>query len=399
MIVIGLMSGTSLDGVDAALVEINGAGVETNVKVLGFQSTPIPNELRERIERAISSDDSHSQLLCSLNFELGHLFAEAAKNLCKRFDFPLEKVDLIGSHGQTIYHQPNYENEYRPSTLQLGEPAVIAYETGVCVVSNFRTMDMAAGGQGAPLVPYTEYLLYRQPNKDRILQNIGGIGNATILPQHATLDDVIAFDTGPGNMVIDEICKQLFHLPYDRDGDLAKGGTIQEEILDYCMSHPFISQPPPKSTGREVFGKEWTQDLIRRFSHHTRSDLLASVTMFTAKSIIENYRRYIFPRVTSPEVIVSGGGSFNKTLIQMIRSLLPPECTLILQEDLGFSSESKEAIAFAILANETIHGKTGNIPRATGAKQAVILGNITLPYPVSLSKILKRKKGEEFSTD
>lgn len=392
MYVIGLMSGTSLDGVDAALVEISASGEESKLQTIGFQTYPLPSALRDKIVQAISPINSTSPQLNSLNFELGYWFADAVKQLCHDLDFPLERVDLIGSHGQTIYHQPFHETDMIPSTLQLGEPSVIAYETGVCVISNFRTMDMAAGGQGAPLVPYTEYLLYRHPTKNRLLQNIGGIGNVTVLRAGTSLDEIVAFDTGPGNMVIDEVVSQLFASPYDPDGRFAATGTVQEEIVDYGMSQPFIKQAPPKTTGREVFGHQWTTKLIARFAHHSSEDILASVTMLTAKSIVDNYREFIFPTLSIDEVILGGGGSYNKTLVQMICHLLQHDCKVLIQEDLGFSSSAKEAIAFAVLANETVHGNPSNAPKATGAKEQVILGNITSPYPLSLATLIQNRQ-------
>ncbi|WP_044642362.1 anhydro-N-acetylmuramic acid kinase AnmK [Risungbinella massiliensis] len=392
MYVIGLMSGTSLDGVDAALVEITGSGKETKLQTIGFQTYPLPSALRDKIVQAISPTNSTSPQLNSLNFELGYWFADAVKQLCHDLNFPLEKVDLIGSHGQTIYHQPFPEADMIPSTLQLGEPSIIAYETGVCVISNFRTMDMAAGGQGAPLVPYTEYLLYRHPIKSRLLQNIGGIGNVTVLRANTSLDEITAFDTGPGNMIIDEVTSQLFATSYDPGGQFAATGTVKAEIVEYGMSHPFIKQVPPKSTGREVFGYQWTTELISRFVHHTKEDILASVTMLTAQSIADNYREFIFPTLSIDEVILGGGGSYNKTLVKMIRDLLQHDCHVWIQEDLGFSSSAKEAIAFAVLANETIHGNPSNAPKATGAKEHVILGNITTPYPLSIATLIQQRQ-------
>lgn len=392
MYILGLMSGTSLDGMDAALVKVENSGLDTKVELLGFDTFPFPSDIKEEIENAISLEQSHSLLICSLNFKLGHLFADAVKKLCSQLRFPLKKLDLIGSHGQTIYHQPFRSGSFVPSTLQIGEPSVIAYETQTCVISNFRTMDMAAGGQGAPLVPYTEYILYRSTTKHRLLQNIGGIANVTVLPKNASLEEVYAFDTGPGNMVIDEVCRQLFGISYDKNGALAAAGSVNEEMLNYCMSHPFISQAPPKSTGREAFGKEWTSRLIEKFSHLSKHDILTSVTMYTSTSIVENYRTFIFPRVKADEVILGGGGTYNKTLVTMLTDLLKEDCTVLTQDDFGFSSDAKEAIAFAVLANETVHGHTGNVPHATGAKEPVILGNITLPKPTNFSQLIQNRR-------
>ncbi|CAH0261484.1 Anhydro-N-acetylmuramic acid kinase [Peribacillus sp. Bi96] len=379
MYIVGLMSGTSLDGIDAALVRVNNSGLETEIEMIEFITYPFPKDIENEIMQSLSIETSNVQLICSLNFKLGKLFAEAVKEVCNKARFPIEELDLIGSHGQTIYHHPLQEQNWIPSTLQIGEAAVIAHDTNTMVISNFRTMDMAAGGQGAPLVPFTEYILYRSETKGRLLQNIGGIGNVTVLPKQASLDDMYAFDTGPGNMIIDEVCRQLFHLKYDDGGKLAKQGNINDELLSYCISHSYIMSPPPKSTGREMFGKQYVIELLKRFEALPSHDILATVTMFTAKSIVENYRNFIFPKTEIEEVIIGGGGSYNKTLLDMIQSLLGTSIQVLTQEELGYSSEAKEAVAFALLANETFHRNPSNVPKATGAKNDVILGNITFP--------------------
>ncbi|MGE6376442.1 anhydro-N-acetylmuramic acid kinase AnmK [Peribacillus muralis] len=379
MYIVGLMSGTSLDGIDAALVRVNNGGLKTEIEMIDFITHPFPKDVEEEIIQSLSINTSNVQLICSLNFKLGKLFSEATKEVCQKAGLPLKDLDLIGCHGQTIYHQPLQEQNMVPSTLQIGEPAVIAYETNTPVISNFRTMDMAAGGQGAPLVPYTEYVLYRSESKGRLLQNIGGIGNVTVLPKQATLDDMYAFDTGPGNMIIDEVCRQLFHSKYDEGGEIAKQGHVNEELLSHCLSHPYIMSHPPKSTGRELFGKQYVENLLKKFETVPGQDILTTVTMFTAKSIVENYRAFILPKTEIEEVIIGGGGSYNNTLIEMIQSLLGDSITVLTQEELGYSSEAKEAVAFALLANETFQGKPSNVPSATGAKKAVILGNITFP--------------------
>jgi anhydro-N-acetylmuramic acid kinase len=373
------MSGTSLDGIDIALVRIQNSGRDTKAELIDFLTLPFSEEIRQEIVDSISIERSNVQLICSLNFKLGYLFADAVKQICKCNNLSLSEIAVIGSHGQTIYHQPEQEGNFIPSTLQIGEPAVIAYETNTVVVSNFRTMDMAAGGQGAPLVPYTEWILYGSETKSRLLQNIGGIGNVTVIPKAASLEDVYAFDTGPGNMIIDELCRKLFNIPYDKGGKLAAKGTVNKELLKRCMDIPYITAKPPKSTGRELFGKQFVDKIIEQYNHISKYDLLATMTMFTAKTIAENYRRFIFPNLQVDEVIVGGGGSYNDKLLAMLRELLQNECEVLTQEDIGLSSEAKEAVAFAILANETMNGNCSNVPSATGAKHPVILGNITLP--------------------
>lgn len=380
MYIAGVMSGTSLDGIDVALVRIEGSGVESKIELIHFTTVPFCNDIKSEIQQALSIENSNVQLICSLNFKLGLCFANAVKEVCKEVNFSLEQLDLIGSHGQTIYHQPKQGGNRIPSTLQIGEPAVIAYETNTTVISNFRTMDMAAGGQGAPLVPYSEVILYRDPSKNRLLQNIGGISNVTVIPSQQSDQNVIAFDTGPGNMIIDEVCQRLFQLPYDQNGEIAKQGRVVDEILTYCMSHPFLKMNPPKSTGREQFGEKFVSELLKRFEKHSKENILTTVTMFTANSIVHHYKKFILPYYEIDEVILGGGGSYNSTLVEMLRNGLKDEnCAIFIQEDIGYSSEAKEAIAFAILANETHHRNPSNVPSATGAKQSVVLGNITFP--------------------
>ncbi|EJQ06851.1 anhydro-N-acetylmuramic acid kinase AnmK [Bacillus paranthracis] len=380
MYIAGVMSGTSLDGIDVALVRIEGSGVDSKVKLIHFTTVPFRNDIKSEIQQALSIENSNVQLICSLNFKLGLCFANAVKEVCKEANFSLEQLDLIGSHGQTIYHQPNPEGNMIASTLQIGEPAVIAYDTNTTVISNFRTMDMAAGGQGAPLVPYSEVILYRDPSKNRLLQNIGGIGNVTVIPSQKSDQNVIAFDTGPGNMIIDEVCQRLFQLPYDQNGEIAEQGEVVDEILTYCMNHPFLKMNPPKSTGREQFGEEFVSQLLKRYEKYSKENILTTVTMFTASSIVHHYKEFILPYYEIDEVILGGGGSYNDTLVEMIRYGLKDEkCTIFIQEDIGYSSEAKEAIAFAILANETYHRNPSNVPSATGAKKSVVLGNVTYP--------------------
>lgn len=379
MFSVGLMSGTSLDGVDAVLAEITGRGTDTRVRVLHFATLPIPPELKAQIKAACRENTSGVDLICSLNFSLGHLFAEAAKTVCAQADFPLEKLDFIASHGQTVWHIPRPAGDRVRSTLQIGEPAVIAYETGVRVVSNFRTMDMAAGGEGAPLVPYSEFVLYGSRTEHVALQNIGGIGNVTVIPATGNIDDVFAFDTGPGNMVIDELCQLLFGLPYDVGGAIAARGRVNEALLDEMMAHPYISLTPPKTTGREVFGEAYTRDLAHRCAGMPKEDLVATATRFTARSIAYNYQRFVIPKVPIDKVVVGGGGAHNAALLDFLRAELPG-VRVLTQEEMGFSSDAKEAVAFVVMGNETLHGYPSNVLTATGAREKVILGNIT-PAP------------------
>ena len=380
MYAVGLMSGTSLDGIDAALVEIDNFGKKTKIKLIEFITTSIPLDVKDEIKRACSEEQSSVDLICSLNFKPGYLFAEATKNVCNKAGITLENLDFIASHGQTIYHLPKSRDSFIPSTLQIGEPAIIAYETGVKVVSNFRVMDMASGGEGAPLVPYSEYIIYGSDEENIALQNIGGIGNVTVIPKGGDINSIFAFDTGPGNMIIDEVCQRLFKLNYDEDGKIAANGEIQNDILDDLMSHSYINAFPPKTTGREEFGQQFVDELLKKYNNKKPEDILSTVTMFTAKSIAVNYKNFIMNKVNLNKVIIGGGGAHNKTLLSYLKNELP-NVSIVTQDDIGLSSDAKEAIAFVILGNETLNNNFSNVPSATGAKEKVILGNIT-PNPI-----------------
>jgi anhydro-N-acetylmuramic acid kinase len=371
---IGLISGTSLDGCDAALIRIEGERIDP----VAFIILPMEEALREKILACCSLDKSDVRLVCALNVELGRWFAEAARELCKTAGVSPKEVECIGSHGQTVYHIAEDEGGYPASTLQLGEPAVIAWETGIPVVSSMRAMDMAAGGRGAPLVPYAEYLLYRS-DKPRALQNLGGIGNVTAMKANCSLEDIFAFDTGPGNMIINALAKHFYGLDYDNGGGIAAAGRVQEGILAEWMALPYVGAPPPKATGRELYGAQFVETALASHPGIKGEDWLATATRYTAATVELNYRRYVFPRCPAKEIIIGGGGAHNKTLLKEIAALLP-ECAVMTQEDLGWNSDSKEAVAFAILGHETLRGRPGNVPGATGAKRRVVLGNIT-PAP------------------
>lgn len=373
---VGLMSGTSIDGIDAALVEINGSGHETEIELLDFITMPYSDKDREDIFRCMDLEHSDVALVCHLNFRLGCLFAQAVKEVCTQADVSLTEIDFIASHGQTVYHLPHKDGAYERSTLQIGEPAVIAYETGVTVISNFRSMDMAAGGEGAPLVPYTDYLLYQRDQKGVALQNIGGIGNVTAIPKGGGVEDLLAFDTGPGNMVIDQICQIVKAQPFDEGGKWAASGQVDHSLVNTWMEMDYFMKPPPKSTGRELFGHTFVEKIIQEHQQMEANDLIATATYFTAKSIAVAYQRFILPQFSINEMVVGGGGSFNKTLLVFLQELLPG-ITVRTQEELGFSSAAKEAIAFAILGNETLNRQPANVPKATGASQSVVLGSIT----------------------
>lgn len=364
---VGLMSGTSLDGIDAALVSIDES---KKMKLLAFETLNIEDNLKDRLIEAMDLEKSNNQSLCSLNFELGYIFSQAVKSVCKRGKFKLEDLDFIASPGQTIYHMPVSENNYYRSTLQVGEPSVIAYETGVCVVSNFRSMDMAAGGQGAPLLPYYDYV-YFAGKESVCLLNIGGISNVTIIPKNSSMDEVFAFDTGPGNMIINSLMKRFYNLPYDKDGEIAGSGLVNKGLLDLLLDDDYIKKPPPKSTGREKYGESFVDQLIESTSL-SKKDLIATVTQFTALAITKSLKGFDLSKL-----IVSGGGVHNKIMMNHIKRSFPGKVISIEEE--GINPGAKEAMAFALLAYETLSRRPSNIPSATGAKKYVIQGSITYP--------------------
>lgn len=373
---IGLMSGTSLDGLDIAYCDIQGFYTDTEVKLLRYKEVKMPQALKEKIQYACDIHGAHTDVICSLNFELGTWFGKCTKQFMDENGISSENVDAICSHGQTIYHIPQNTNTLVRSTLQIGEPAEIAYLTGCRVISNFRTMDMAAGGEGAPLVPYADFLLYRSCEKNRILLNVGGISNVTYLKKKCKEEDVIAFDTGPGNMMIDEAMRIYYGKEYDENGDVARSGKIIDALLRQLQQEPYIAMCPPKSTGRELFGKQRVEALLKQYPHANTEDVVCTFTHFTAMCVAENIHLFLEKDEPIDELIVSGGGAHNAYMMQLLQDYLG-HGKVFSQEDMGFSSDAKEAICFALLGNETLHEHYANMPSATGAKQRVILGNIT----------------------
>ena len=378
MLAVGLMSGTSLDGVDVVLCDITGKDEDTQVKQLNFKTYEIPEYLRDKIRKCCSRELVPVELICSLNFELGQLFAEAVKKLCKESSVNLEDIAFIASHGQTIFHIPKAFSDYIPSTLQIGEAAIIANECRTTVISNFRVMDMAVGGEGAPLVPYSEYLLYADENQAVALQNIGGIGNVTFLPKKGDFTKVIAFDTGPGNMMIDGAVQKLYEKKFDKNGEYASKGKLIPLLAEELKNHPYFALDIPKTTGRELFGEHYTYTLLEKYQDYNKNDIIFTLTWFTAYSIAYHYKKYFIHHHNLDKCIIAGGGAYNECLINLIKRELP-EIEILIQEDLGYSSEAKEAIAFVILGNQTYHMRPSNVPSATGARKSVILGQITYP--------------------
>lgn len=379
---IGLMSGTCTDGIDAALVQIEGCHLDTKVTLIDFITIPYEDSLRNRLLDIASGNKFGSEEICKMNFLLGHLSLAACIKVCEQANVPLTNIDFVGSHGHTIFHQPiktSYFGYNIASTLQIGEPSIISETLNCPVISDFRVRDMAAGGLGAPLVPYTEYLLYSKKGKNIALQNIGGIGNITFLPANNEIDNVFAFDTGPGNMIIDALVSIYTNgtCHYDKNGEIAASAFIHHELLNWLLEDEYIYLLAPKTTGREYYGQEFVSNLLKKADslHISLTDTIATATMFTAKSIEIGIKNNF--KEMPDELVIGGGGSYNKTLLNNIKRVLP-NCKVITNEDLGLNSNAKEAIAFAVLANETLSGKTNNIPSATGAHHSVIMGKITL---------------------
>lgn len=378
--VIGLMSGTSGDGITAAVTKIAGNYAATKLSVVSYETYLYDKGFRQRIFDIFDPETSSVNAICEMNFEIGQKLAEAALTVAKKAGVSMSEVDLIGSHGQTIYHIPRPpEKGNVRSTLQIGEPAVIAKQTGVLTIADFRKMDVAAGGEGAPLVPYVDYILFNKRGKGMTLQNIGGIGNVTYIPPGAKEDDVIAFDTGPGNMVVDMLV-QLYtesRLGYDPEGSMALRGKVNDRMLDELMNMPFFRMRPPKSTGRELFGKDFVFSFKRKADdlHLNPEDAIATATALTVESIAKSYEDYVIPHGKVEEVYVAGGGMRNKTMMSWLGKRLGG-LPIRSFDELGVQSEAREAAYFAVLANEFIHGNYSNLPNATGAKARTILGSM-----------------------
>ena len=381
-LVIGLMSGTSADGVDAALCRITGHGTATKVEQLGFVFDPFDTRVREEILRLAGGQEATAADFCRINFLLGRLYAETSLRLCRECGVEPKDIDLVGSHGQTLWHIPQpetYLGQTFRSTLQLGECSVLTETFGCPVVGDFRVRDVAAGGLGAPLVPYSEYLIYRSETKCIALQNIGGIGNITCLPPACKPEDVFAFDTGPGNMVMDAVYGAITHgeKRFDEGGAFAAKGQVHQPLLNLMMDDEYVRRQPPKTTGREYYGPAYVERITAEAKAQclTDEDLMATVTAFTAATIAYSVEHF-FP-VKPDELIIGGGGSMNATLLKDIATALPA-CKVMTNEQLGYDSNAKEAVAFAVLANEAIFAGCNNMPSVTGATKGVVMGKINL---------------------
>lgn len=377
MRVIGLMSGTSLDSIDAALVNIEDNGNQVKMDLLALESIPYSEELKDKLNRLLPPNRGSVEELAYMHFYLGKKLAEAAFQVIEKAHLSPSEVSLIGSHGQTICNLPQGEGEFSPhSRLQIGDISVIAVQTGITTVGDFRPADVAAGGEGAPLIPYFDYHAFRSTSKNRVIVNIGGIANVTYLPAGARLDDVRGFDTGPGNMIIDAVVRLVDENGegFDRDGRLASQGVPCDPLLKRLMAHPFIGKNPPKSAGREEFGEKFLKQVIEESRNYnlSHSDLIATVTAFTAEAIAYNCKRFLGP---IDEVIVGGGGAFNKTLLAMIRERFP-HAKVTTTDEYGIPAKAREAMGFALLAYQAFHGRPNNVPSVTGANRPVVMGKI-----------------------
>jgi anhydro-N-acetylmuramic acid kinase len=383
MRVVGLMSGTSMDGIDAALVDIGGRPHQPTLDLVAFQTTPYPEELRERLLRLASGTPAPVTEVCRLNARLGEEFAAAALRVIRRAGVARAGVALIGSHGQTVCHLPQAEREGRwrlRSTLQLGEPSIIAERTGIATIADFRPRDQAAGGHGAPLTPYLHDVLFRHPTRGRVVVNIGGISNLTYLKPGGIRQTILAFDSGPGNMLLDAIARERTRgrLSMDVGGRLAGRGCLCRPLLARLMAHPYLRQQPPKTTGRETFGLPAMRARFGRYwTTLSTADLLATATAFTAQSIAFHCERFVHRsgRRRIDDVIVGGGGSRNPVLMRHLQAALPTAWVSTM-EAYGYDSRAIEAMAFALLAYEARHGRANNIPAATGASKPVVMGKL-----------------------
>jgi anhydro-N-acetylmuramic acid kinase len=388
MIVAGVMSGTSADGIDVALVRVVeqskrgkhvGRKGGPRFQLLSHSHSAYPKAVRRAVLAAMNAQRASVADLSRLNFVLAELYADAVVSAQRHSRV---KADLVGCHGQTLYHQGDaqlYLGRKVSVTWQTGEGAVIAARVGVPVVSDFRPGDMAAGGKGAPLVPFLDHLLYRDEKVGRIAQNIGGIANLTAIPAGARPKQVIAFDTGPGNMLMDSVTERLYGKPFDRDGRIGASGKVADEIVGSILKGPFFRQKPPKTAGREEFGREFARSFLERCGRMAKADIVATATALTARSIVDAISRFVVrPGSSYREFVVSGGGARNSTLLAMLANELRPlGLSIRLSDEFGLPSAAKEAAAFALLAYETWHRRPSNVPSATGAKRPAILGKIS----------------------
>jgi anhydro-N-acetylmuramic acid kinase len=382
-LVVGLMSGTSADGIDAALVRIQGSGLESKVTLVDYKIFPHPKPLHDQILQVAEAREVAVSDLCGLNVLLARRFAEAVMLIIEQQCYKNVDIDLIGSHGQTIRHLPEpwaFMGEMVTATWQIGDPAIIAKLTGITTVGDFRIDDVVLGGQGAPLVPYLDYLLFRSEREHRACLNIGGIGNICHLPMNAAPDEVMAFDTGPGNMLLDAVMQQDFGQPFDKDGAVAAQGHIHEQLLQAWLQEPFIIAHPPKSTGRELYGLDYVRRVREDGAKRGLNpyDVMATLTALTADAVWLAYTNFLAVRGSIAKLLVSGGGSRNPMIMKRLQERFV-DVAVVRTDEMGMPSAAKEAVCFAVLANETAHGLPANLPSVTGAKRNAVLGKICLP--------------------
>ena len=387
LLVLGMMSGTSVDGIDVALVRISGAPPSLKINLVNHTSIAFPASVRKEILRVAEQNAITSGELSQLHSRLGHIYADAVLSACKKFHISPSKIDLIGNHGQTIFHQGKpvpFLGAPTASTLQIGDGSTIAARTGITTVSDFRPADLALGGNGAPLVPFADFALYRHPKLGRVSLNIGGIANVTVIPAAARLSQVSAFDTGPGNMLIDALVSHFTHgrQRFDNGAHLAMQGRSIPQLLNELLRDPYLKLAPPKSTGREYYGAAYAKKLLalgRRYRAKP-NDLIRAATLFAALSIVDALNRFVLPKHKTQQLIVSGGGANNPLLLAQLSAALQG-IRVLPSSELGIPTDAKEALAFAILAYETFHQRPSNIPSATGARGPAILGKISYAPP------------------
>jgi anhydro-N-acetylmuramic acid kinase len=377
MRVAGIMSGTSLDGIDVAVVDITGDGWNKRIESVAFRTTPYPAKVREAL-LGVSNTNTHTAEIARLHFLLGELYARAVRTTCEKGRVQLSSLKLVACHGQTIFHEGDpvrYLGYSVASTLQIGDASVLAERLCVPVVSDFRPRDIAAGGRGAPLVPYVDYLLFRHRRLGRVALNIGGIANVTAIPPGSAPEDVIGFDTGPGNMALDPLAviETRGRLSYDRNGRLAARGQVNRPLLDKLLAEPYYRRKPPKTAGREQYGRDFVERLLG--TGLSVVDLIATATALTAASIADAIHRFVRPRMRVDELIVSGGGARNPRIVALLASLLP-DVAIATSSDHGIDIDAKEAVAFALLGYETWNRRPANLPSVTGARRPVVLGKI-----------------------
>ncbi len=376
---VGLMSGTSLDGVDAALVKIINKKNPT-FEMVEFVSIPYSESLKQKVLKNSIPSTSNIQEICSLNVELSHSYVEAVKEVLEKAKFDLENLDFIANHGQTVWHNPANMDGLASSTLQLGDASTIARAFNKLVIYDFRTLDIAYGGSGAPLIPMSEFLIFRSLEKSRILLNIGGIGNITYLKKKCEIDEILAFDTGPGNMLIDGACRRLFNKAYDDGGQIGMSGTVNQKIVDELLEDEYFKMLPPKSTGREKYSHSFLDEVIKKAKNENMcdADIVSTLSAFTASSIINQIETHI-PEFNDGELVVSGGGANNPYLVELLNKYKTKKYKIITGYDLGYNADAKEAIGFAVLGYLRIMNKASNVVSVTGAIRPVSLGSMVLP--------------------